>query len=172
MAIIGSIIGGALGLGSQLYGGFKASQAMKDIRRNLLQQQRENRDWYDRRYNENPTQRADAQQLLTQTQEAIRNRNRAAAGRAAVMGGTSESVAAEKAANNALMADATSRIAAANTASKDRVEELYMKQNAALNGALNQMEENRANNVTKAIGGTTTASGELGAAIDEILNNK
>jgi len=172
MPILGSIIGGAMGLAGQMYGGLKASQAMKQMRNNLMQQQRENRDWFNRRYNEDATQRADAQQLLTQTQEAIRNRNRAAAGRAAVMGGNSEQVAAEKAANNALMADAASRIAAANTATKDRVEEQYMKQNAALNGALNQMEANRANNVTQAIGGTTTASGELGAAIDEILNNK
>lgn len=48
----------------------------------LGEQRRKNQDWYDRRYNEDATQRADAQAMLTRTAEAIRQRNLASAGSA------------------------------------------------------------------------------------------
>lgn len=84
---------------------------MKRVKENIQAQQQANQNWYDRRYNEDATQRADAQRILTQTEESIRNRNRQAAGAQAVMGGTDESVAAAKAANAQALADATSQIA-------------------------------------------------------------
>ena len=88
MGIFGSAIGGALGIGGAIFGGISASKAMKRAKKMVEEQKKENQDWYDRRYNEDSTQRADAQRILTQTNEAIRQRNQAAAGSAAVMGGT------------------------------------------------------------------------------------
>ena len=80
MGIIGSSIGGALGIGASIFGGISASKAMKNVKKNLESQMKENQDWYDRRYNEDATQRADAQRILTITNENIRKRNQAAAG--------------------------------------------------------------------------------------------
>ena len=119
---LGSLIGGAMKIGGSIFGGLKASQAMKQVRKNLDNQLRENQDWYDRRYNEDATQRADAQRMLAMTNDLIRQRNRAAAGTQAVMGGTEESVAATKAANASALADTASKIAVAGANRKDDIE--------------------------------------------------
>ena len=83
--MIGSIIGGALNIGASIFGGIKQAKAMKNVQKNLQNQMAENQNWYDRRYNEDATQRADAQRLITMTEESIKNRNKQAAGSAAVM---------------------------------------------------------------------------------------
>lgn len=99
MGLIGSIAGGALGAAGSIFGGIKASKAMRRAKKNIEAQKQANQNWYDRRYNEDATQRADAQRILAKTEESIRNRNKQAAGAQAVMGGTDESTAAAKAAN-------------------------------------------------------------------------
>lgn len=164
--MIGSLLSGVLSLGGSIYGGIKASQAMKGVKRNLERRQNENENWYNRRYNEDATQRADAQRLLQITADNIRNRNKAAAAAAAVTGGTDESVAAQRAANNVALADATSRIAAAGESRKDAIEEAYKQNQQTLDNQLNQMEINKANNITQAIGGVASAAGTMGEAID------
>lgn len=161
MGLFGSIAGGALGAVGSIFGGISASKAMKKVKRNLEARQRENRDWYDRRYNEDATQRADAQRILTKTEEAIRNRNQQAAGAQAVMGGTEESVAAAKAANNQALADATSQIAVNAEARKDRIEQAYRQREAQINDALDGMEANKA----QAIGGAVQGVAQAGAGI-------
>lgn len=150
MGIIGSLIGGIGSVASGIMGGISASKAMKNAKSNLEEQQRKNDAWYNRRYNEDATQRADAQRLLTMTEESIKNRNKAAAGSAAVMGGTDESVAAAKAANNRALADVTSSIAANSEARKDNIEATHLQNDNALNGQLRQMEANKANAVAQA----------------------
>lgn len=134
---------------------------MKKVKANIEQQQRENQDWYDRRYNEDATQRADAQRILTMTEESIKRRNKAAAGTAAVMGGTDESVAAEKAANAQTMADATSQIASNADARKDAIENQYMSRKADLNNQLNQVEQQKAKAISQAVQGMTGAAGQM-----------
>ena len=118
--MIGSLVGAGLSAVGSIFGGISASKAMKKVKKNLQAQKQANKDWYDRRYNEDATQRADAQRILTKTEESIRNRNQQAAGAQAVMGGTEESVAAAKAANNQALADATSQIAVNAEARKDQ----------------------------------------------------
>ena len=161
------MIGGAIGVGASIFGGIKASQAMKGIKSNLEQQQQDNQNWYDRRYNEDATQRADAQRILQLTNENIRKRNQAAAGSAAVMGGTEESVAATKAANAQAMADAASQIAVSGEKRKDAIESQYMQTKQGLQSQLNQLERDKANAVTQAAGGVASAAGNAGAAIDQ-----
>lgn len=167
MVGIGSLIGGALGLAGSIYGGVKASQAMKGVKKNLEGQRRENQDWFDRRYNEDSTQRADAQRMLQITADNIRKRNQAAAGRAAVMGGTEESVAAEKAANAQAMADAASQIVAQGEARKDEIEQQYRGRDTELQGQLNNVEAARAAALSQAAAGVAQAAGTAGAAYDE-----
>ena len=121
----------------------------------------ENQNWYDRRYNEDATQRADAQRILTMTNENIRQRNQQAAGTQAVMGGTEESVASAKAANNQALADATSQIAVNGERRKDQIESQYMQTKAELNEKLNNLEQAKAQNTAQAVQGVAQAGSAM-----------
>lgn len=164
--MIGAIVGAGLQAAGSIYGGIQAAKANRKLRANIRQQMDENQDWYDRNYNEDFTQRADAQRILTMTEDSIRKRNRAAAGAQAVMGGTEESVAAAKAANNAALADTASRIAAAGEQRKQQVEGQYMNRKEALQGQLNQMQAQKAQNIAQAVQGVGAAAGGIATALD------
>lgn len=164
MGILGSAIGGALGIGGAIFGGISASKAMKKAKENVENEMKENRDWYNRRYNEDSTQRADAQRILTMTQDSIRERNRQASGAQAVMGGTEESVAAAKAANNQALADAASRIAVAGDARKDNIENQYINTKHQMNEELRNIELKRAAAVSQAIQGVAQAGANMAGA--------
>lgn len=140
MGLLGGIIGGAAGAAGNILGGISKNNMLKKQMDMVKEQQKANQDWYDRRYNEDSTQRADAQAMLTQTAEAIKGRNRQAAGVAAVTGGTEESVAATKAANAQAMADATSDIVQAGEQRKDNIEQKYLAKNDAYNEQLRQLQ--------------------------------
>ncbi len=122
---------------------------------------KDNQNWYDRRYNEDATQRADAQRILTMTNENIRQRNQQAAGAQAVMGGTEESVAAAKAANNQALADATSQIAVNGERRKDQIEQQYMQTKSELNDKLREMEVGKANAVSQAVQGVAQSGANM-----------
>ena len=162
--MIGSLIGGGLSAVGSIFGGISASKAMKNVKKNLDSQKQANQDWYDRRYNEDATQRADAQRILTKTEEIIKNRNRQAAGAQAVMGGTEESVAAAKAANNQALADTTSQIAVNAEARKDQIEQTYQQKDAQLQNALNNMEINKAQAISSAVQGVSQAGAGIAGA--------
>lgn len=162
--MIGSLVGAGLSAVGSVFGGISASKAMKKVKKNLEAQKQANQDWYDRRYNEDATQRADAQRILTKTEEMIKNRNRQAAGAQAVMGGTEESVAAAKAANNQALADATSQIAVNADARKDQIEQTYQQKDAQLQDALNNMEINKAQAISNAVQGVAQAGAGIAGA--------
>ncbi len=155
------IIGSAIGAVGSIFGGISASRAAKRAKRGVEAQRKKNQDWYDRRYNEDATQRADAQRILTQTEESIKARNQQAAGSAAVMGGTDESVAATKAANAQALADATSQIAASAEARKDNIEATYLQNDNAFQQQLNQIELGKANAIGQAVQGVANAASSL-----------
>lgn len=155
------LIGTAIGAVGSIFGGISASKAMKKMKANVEAQKKANQDWYDRRYNEDATQRADAQRILTLTQENIKNRNKAAAGVQAVMGGTDESTAAAKEANNKALADATATIAVNGEQRKDAIEGQYRERDAALNEQLNQIEKGKAEAIGQAVQGVTSAAGSF-----------
>lgn len=155
------LIGSAIGAVGSIFGGISASKAMKKAKKNVEAQRKKNQDWYDQRYNEDATQRADAQRILTQTEESIKNRNRQAAGAAAVMGGTDESVAAAKAANNEALADATSQIAAAADARKDNIEATYLANDNAFVNQINEFEIGKANAISSAVQGVANAAASM-----------
>jgi hypothetical protein len=164
MGLIGSIAGGALGAAGSIFGGISASKAMRRVKKNLQAQKEANQNWYDRRYNEDATQRADAQRILTQTEESIRNRNRQAAGAQAVMGGTDESTAAAKAANAQALADATSQIAVNAENRKDLIEQTYQQRDSQINEALNNLETNKAQAISQAVQGVAKAGAGIAGA--------
>lgn len=164
--MIGALIGAALSAGSAIYGGVKASQAAKEANAMIAKEKQDNQNWYDQRYNEDATQRADAQQLLRITSDNIRNRNRAAAGTAAVMGATNEAVAAEKQANATAMADAVGQIAANGERRKDAIEQQYMAAKGQLTQQQVGIEQQRAKNIQTAAAGVADAAGNLATGID------
>ena len=159
--MIGSLIGAGISAIGGIFGGISASNAMKKVKNNLKAQKEDNQNWFDRRYNEDATQRADAQAILNKTEETIRARNQAAAGATAVMGGTEESVAATKAANAQAQADATAQIAVNADRRKDSIEQQYQQRNARLNESLNNMEVQKAHEVTNAIQGVGAAASNI-----------
>ncbi|MBD5284829.1 MAG: hypothetical protein HDS29_00945 [Bacteroides sp.] len=165
MGLLGGAIGAGLGAVGSILGGISASKAMRRVKRSLNDQRRRNRDWYGRRYNEDATQRADAQAIITRTEESIRDRNRQVAGTQAVMGGTEESVAAAKAANNRAISDGMAAIAAGADRRKDAIESQYQAKDEALQQQLNDLEVQRAGQTAEAIKGV----GQAGANMAGIL---
>lgn len=164
--MLGALIGAGLGLASSIAGGIANRKARRKQEQMIAQQQRENQAWYDRTYNADPTKRADTVRLLTQMQEQIKNRNKAAKGRQAVMGGTEDSTTAVKEANNKTLADTTSQIVAANDARKDNIEQQYMNRKNQLQNQQMGMEAEKAADTANAVAGVAGTASNIAATID------
>lgn len=166
--MIGALIGAGLGLASSIAGGIANRKARRKQEQMLAQQQRDNQAWYDRKYNEDPTKRADTVRLLTQMQEQIKNRNRAAKGRQAVMGGTEDSTTAVKEANNKTLADTTSQIVAANEARKDAIEQQYQQNKRSIQGQQMQMEAEKSADTANVVAGVASTAANIAASLDSV----
>ena len=153
-------------LGGSIFGGIKASREAKKQQKMLDAQKAENQAWYNRRYNEDGTQRADAQRLLTNTQDLLRRQTKAAQGANAVTGASTEAVAAQKAANNQALAETTSTIAAASDARKDNIEQQYQTNNNALAGKQMQISRQKQNAITQAVQGVAGTADNIGGIND------
>jgi hypothetical protein len=164
--MLGSLIGAGLGVASSIFGGISARKARRKQERMLAQQEQENQAWYDRKYNEDPTKRADTVRLLTQMQEQIKNRNKAAKGRQAVMGGTEDSTTAVKEANNKTLADTTSQIVAANESRKDAIEGQYQARKDAIQNKRMGLEAEKAADTASVAAGVAGTAANIAATID------
>lgn len=167
--MLGSLIGAGLGVASSIFGGISARKARRKQERMLAQQEQENQAWYDRKYNEDPTKRADTVRLLTQMQEQIKNRNKAAKGRQAVMGGTEDSTTAVKEANNKTLADTTSQIVAANEARKDAIEGQYQAKKDAIQNKRMGLEAEKAAGTASVAAGVAGTAANIASTIDSGL---
>lgn len=164
--MLGALIGAGLGLASSIAGGVANRKARRKQEQMIAQQQKENQAWYDRTYNADPTKRAGTVRLLTQMQEQIKNRNKAAKGRQAVMGGTEDSTTAVKEANNKTLADTTSQIVAANDARKDNIEQQYMNRKNQLQNQQMGLDAEKAADTANAVAGVAGTAANIAAAID------
>lgn len=164
--MIGALIGAGLGLASSIAGGIANRKARKKQEQMIAQQQKENQAWYDRTYNADPTKRADTVRLLTQMQEQIKNRNKAANGRQAVMGGTEDSTTAVKEANNKTLADTTSQIVAANDARKDNIEQQYLNRKNQLQAQQMSIDAEKAADTANAVAGVAGTAANIAASLD------
>ena len=156
MGLLGGIIGGAVGALGGIFGGSSKNKMLKRQMAMVNEMKKENQNWYHRRYNQDATQRADAQAILTQTADMIRRRNQQSAGAQAVMGGTEESTAAAKEANAKALSDATSQIAVAGAQRKDQIEGQYRERQHQLDEKLRELEAGKVDGfgmVSNAIGG-------------------
>lgn len=170
--MLGTAIGAGLKIASSIFGGIKASKAMRKYKQQIEQQKRENKSWFDRRYNENATQRADAQALMTNLRDAIRRRSENAAGTQAVAGGTEESVAAQKAADADAMSNAVSNINAMGEARKDQIEQQYQEREDGLNAQLGKVQVGRAQNIANAVKGVSDAAAGIAGYVDATEKEK
>lgn len=164
--MLGALIGAGLGLASSIAGGVANRKARRKQEQMIAQQQRENQAWYDRTYNADPTKRADTVRLLTQMQEQIKNRNKAAKGRQAVMGGTEDSTTAVKEANNKVLADTTSQIVAANESRKDNIEQQYRERKNQLQNQQMGIEAEKAADTANAVAGVAGTAANIVSTID------
>jgi hypothetical protein len=155
------LIGSGIGAAGAVFGGISASKAIKKMKRNIEDQRKKNQDWYDQRYNEDATQRADAQRVLSQTQDMLKRQTDAAAGSAAVGGGTDESVAQAKAQANDTLGNVMSNINAASDARKDEIEQTYQTNDNASVEQLNNLEQQKAKNIAKSVQGVTNAASKM-----------
>ena len=170
--MLGTAIVAGLKIAGSIFGGIKASKAMRKYKQQIEQQKQENKSWFDRRYNENATQRADAQALMTNLRDAIRRRSENAAGAQAVAGGTEESVAAQKAADADAMSNAVSNINAMGEARKDQIEQQYQEREDGLNAQLGKVQVVRAQNITNAVKDVSDAAAGIAEYVDATEKEK
>ncbi|MFA6812973.1 MAG: hypothetical protein WCR45_07775 [Bacteroidaceae bacterium] len=164
----GQILGGALGLGSAVVGGITSAKANKKANQMVADQKVQNQAWYDRKYNEDLTQRSDAQQLLEHTRSMLNDRTQRNAATNTVMGGTEEALAMDKANTNQAVADVTSNLAANQSAYKDNVEAQYMNNNAQLTQQQIQNQMNKSQQGANAMQqGLNSAAGVVGSIFDK-----
>lgn len=153
--MIGAIIGA---LGSIAAAGIAAHNQKKQAQAAEAErtaQQRQLDDWYNRRSNEDVMQLADVQAALNNARDMSRENIQAARGRAAVMGGGSQEVAAAQETNAKMIGDVSRSVAATGTARKDAAEEVYNTGNINLSNAriaeANQRNANIANAASQSI---------------------
>lgn len=115
-----AIAGAAISAASGIAGGIKAREEQRKLERMAEQQQKRAQARLDRDEYMDWTQTAANQRLLTRAREQQAEYIKAAEGRQAVMGGTDESVAAEKQRANQAYADAVAQVAANAEAQKER----------------------------------------------------
>ncbi len=130
--MIASIIGAAAGLAGSLLGGYKASKAMKKVRRLMSEQNRDNQNWYDRRINQDYSQTAEAQDAMRRTREYADQLMRHAEGNRMVNGGTEEALASAQRQATHAVGDTMAGIAASGTQTKEAVEQQYLENRRAL----------------------------------------
>lgn len=123
----GAIIGAGAALAGGILGGRAASKAARRKEALLNQMESDNQSWYDRRYNEDYTQTAEALNMMRIAREQAEKRVKRADGIAGVMGGADERVAQEKEAANEVIGNTAANIASHGTARKDAVESQYLQ---------------------------------------------
>ena len=161
LGAIGAGLGFAGSVGSAIFGGSKASKAAREANRLIEQQRKDNQAWFDRRYHEDYSQTAEAQNLMNYAREQAEKQFRRAEGAAAVVDATDESVARAKQSANEMLSQTASNIAAQGTARKDAIEQQYLNPKNALTEQQVANLQQKAQNISAAAGQAAGAFGSL-----------
>ena len=170
--MIGTLISVGAGILGSVMSSRTARKQQESQQTELDRQKAENAAWYNRRFYEDGTQRADVQRSLTRAQDTLRRNSRAASGQAAVTGASNATVAATKEANNQAYADMVSQAAATAEARKDAVEQGYLEQKRNLSKQQIDADAARANAKIGAINTAVQAVGTAAAGLEEASSNK
>jgi hypothetical protein len=167
------IVEAGIGLLGGIIGGIAKRRAAKKQRALIDRQLRDNENWYNRRYNEDSTQRADAQNALRIMRETMDERSKRATASGVVAGATDESVARQKASANNALGNTVANIAAAGDRRKDAIEQQYMDTKSQLNAAKGNAYARQGQNTASAIGGlVSTIPALMDANIGDIFKGK
>lgn len=163
---IESAISGAVGLGTSLLGGAASAHARRlaEKRSDAVYNREYARELRD--YNENPTDRADNQALLTRVEKFNMKNWRRAQGAKAVGAGTDAAAQMQKDAGNELMASTISNMAAQNAARKDRATERMNQTDQAYANRQMAFDNQRAQEIASAAGAASNAIMSVGSAFD------
>lgn len=137
------------------------ARAYRNQMNNLRKQERENRNWYDRRYNENATERADSVALNEQAKQHFAEAMAQHQGTSAVMGGTNAQLAAEKNAEAAGYANIQAQRQQMADTRKDTIENKYLTNKTAIQNKMLEMEQQRANGIQTAASQMAQAGSDL-----------
>lgn len=155
------LIGSALGAVGSIFGGISASKAMKNAKKMSRISLRKIKTGMIADITKMRHSELTHSACWLSRRRASRIAIRAAAGTQAVMGGTEESTAAAKAANNQALADATAQIAINGEQRKDAIEGQYLQNKQNLNNQLNQIEMGKAQAISGAVQGVASAAGDM-----------
>lgn len=156
-----SILGLVAGIGSSIFGTASAARQARKQSRLLDQREKENQELYDRRYNEDVTQRSEAQAYLNRMRSALAERSRALRGSQAVGGVSDEAVALQKEAQTNAMANYAARLASTVSSRRDKLEEAYQNRKDAIADARMNIAANKAAQTQLAVSGLAQAIGEF-----------
>lgn len=166
--MIGSLIGAGVGVLGSAVGAIGSARKMKQAGQMLNEQEAANQTWYDKEYNTDYTQRADAQAILNRTREMANENRKRARNMAVVAGATDESVAMENEASNNMVADTMGNINQSADAYKQSVQGQYR----ATQQQIDQQQYNNkiaeAQNISNAASGVSKAgAGIVGSIFDK-----
>ena len=141
--MIGAILGAVGGLASGIFGGIKSAKAAREQQRLINEQESKNNAWYNRNYYQNYMESAEAQAAMKRVENTLKKQNQEARATAAVMGSTPEAGVAQQQANNEILDNTATGLAAQATQRKMQVDAANQQnQNAILNARLGQSQMN------------------------------
>lgn len=141
--MIGAILGAVGGLASGIFGGIKSAKAAREQQRLINEQESKNNAWYNRNYYQNYMESAEAQAAMKRVENTLKKQNQEARATAAVMGSTPEAAVAQQQANNEILDNTATGLAAQATQRKMQVDAANQQnQNAILNARLGQSQMN------------------------------
>lgn len=141
--MIGAILGAVGGLASGIFGGIKSAEAAREQQRLINEQESKNNAWYNRNYYQNYMESAEAQAAMKRVENTLKKQNQEARATAAVMGSTPEAAVAQQQANNEILDNTATGLAAQATQRKTQVDAVNQQnQNAILNARLGQSQMN------------------------------
>lgn len=131
------------GLASGIFGGIKSAKAAREQQRLINDQESKNNAWYNRNYYQNYMESAEAQAAMKRVENTLKKQNQEARATAAVMGSTPEAAVAQQQANNEILDNTATGLAAQATQRKMQVDAANQQnQNAILNARLGQSQLN------------------------------
>lgn len=141
--MIGAILGAVGGLASGIFGGIKSAKAAREQQRLINEQESKNNAWYNRNYYQNYMESAEAQAAMKRVENTLKKQNQEARATAAVMGSTPEAAVAQQQANNEILDNTATGLAAQATQRKMQVDAANQQnKNAILNARLGQSQMN------------------------------
>lgn len=146
---------------SSIFGGSKASKSAKKANALIDSSRAANQAWYNKRYNEDYSQTAEAQNAMNYAKQTLDDEYQKIAATSAVSGATGTAQAQQKAQANKALAEAASGIAASGSAYKSSVESQYLQNDNAFAQQQSNTLMGQASNISNAAGQASNTFSQL-----------